>query len=173
MEKVYLSLGSNLGDRAANIAEAVDKLDSRIGLHVAMSSVIETESWGFSGANFLNCAVLYETDVDPLSLLGICKEIERGMGRRETVEFSDDGARIYHDRTIDIDILMYGKEVIDSDMLQIPHPRMAERAFAMYPFMDIAPDLVHPVYGESISDMVRKRFGGKMPDGIVRIGRMP
>ena len=96
MEKVYLSLGSNLGDRAANIAEAVDRLDSRIGLHVAMSSVIETESWGFSGANFLNCAVLYETDVDPLSLLGICKEIERGMGRRETVEFSDDGARIYH-----------------------------------------------------------------------------
>lgn len=137
MEKVYLSLGSNLGDRRANLAAAIAELDSRVCPHSALSSVIETESWGFSGSNFLNCAALYETDISPERLLEICKEIERGMGRRETLEFDGEGHRIYHDRIIDIDILLYGDRVVDTSDLKIPHPLMREREFVMRPLMEI------------------------------------
>ncbi len=176
-ETAYLLLGSNLGDRLAVFSNALDKIRLRAGDVVSESPCYETDPVGFvSDDKFLNMAVGIRTELSPYELLSVLQSVEKELGRvRRSLkpEVDESGIRVYKSRTIDIDILMYGKEVIDSDMLQIPHPRMAERAFAMYPFMDIAPDLVHPVYGESISDMVRKRFGGKMPDGIVRIGRMP
>lgn len=138
MEKVYLSLGSNLGDRNSNLLAAVNELDRMMGApHSALSSFIETRSWGFSGHDFINCAVMYETELPPEEILGICKSIERSMGRRKTVEYDNGGARIYHDRVIDIDILLYGQRTVDTPELKIPHPLMREREFVMRPLMEI------------------------------------
>ena len=138
MPKIFLSLGSNLGDRKANIAQALDLLDSALGTQrKALSSMIESESWGFKGGDFVNCVVLYESNIEPESLLLICKDIERQMGRTDMPEYAADGHRIYHDRVIDIDILLYGEEKIDLPHLVIPHPLMHERDFIMRPLREI------------------------------------
>lgn len=136
--KAYLSLGTNIGDRRGNIEEALKLLDEGLGVHyAALSSIVESKSWGFEGGDFLNCAVRYDCSLAPRELLGLCKDIEHRMGRRETVEYAPDGSRIYHDRIIDIDILLYGDLVIDEDGLKIPHPKMREREFVMGPLMEI------------------------------------
>ena len=135
---VYFSLGTNQGDRQANIAEALRCLDAAIGRpYEALSSIIETKSWGFEGPDFLNCVVRYRTARRPQTLLQICKRIERAMGRRGAPEYDADGRRIYRDRPIDIDILLYGDERIDTPELQIPHPLMHQRPFVMGPLEEI------------------------------------
>ncbi len=136
--KAYLSLGSNLGDRRRNIEEALNLLDEGLGVHYsALSALVESKSWGFEGGDFLNCAVCYDCPLSPRGLLGLCKDIEQRMGRREIVEYAPDGSRIYHDRIIDIDILLFGEVVLDEPDLRIPHPKMREREFVMGPLMEI------------------------------------
>ena len=162
---VYFSLGSNLGDREANILEAVRRMDEAFGCrHAALSSLIETEPMGFSGGPFLNAAVLYRMLTEemgggarlrlrrpsrvnaspppPISsaqhLLSVVKTIERAMGRTDQPEYDADGKRVYHSRIIDIDILFYGKERIDCADLQVPHPLIAERDFVKIPLAEIA-----------------------------------
>lgn len=135
---VYLSLGSNIGDRKVNIDSALNSLDEGLGCHYsALSSIVETKSWGFSGADFLNCVVRYRTGMEPGKLLALCKSIEYGMGRREKIEYAADGSRIYHDRVIDIDILLYGDEKIETPELTVPHPKMWERDFVRLPLSEI------------------------------------
>lgn len=135
---IYLSIGTNLGDRRANIESALKALDEGIGCHYsAVSSMLESKSWGFDGADFLNCAVLYKSDILPHELLVLCKSIEYDMGRRERIEYAADGSRIYHDRIIDIDILLYGDEKINTSGLTVPHPKMREREFVMVPLKEI------------------------------------
>lgn len=138
---VYLGLGSNEGDREANIRLALSMLDDVDGVSVVkVSDLIETEPWGFNAdVKFLNCAaeVFVNEQVTPLSLLKECKRIEESMGRDEVVEFDTDGKRVYHSRPIDIDILLYGKQHIDNEVLTIPHPLMAERDFVMIPLRQI------------------------------------
>ena len=135
---VYFSLGTNLGDRQARIEEALRRLDAAIGRpYEALSSIIETPSWGFEGPDFLNCVVRYRTARQPHTLLRICKRIERAMGRRDAPEYDAEGRRIYHDRPIDIDILLYGDERIDTPDLKIPHPLMRQRDFVMRPLEEI------------------------------------
>ncbi len=135
--KLYLSLGSNLGDRQKNLELAVDKLDAVLGTHLKLSSIMETPSWGFEGNDFLNCAVSYETEKDAYEVLELCKRIEVEMGRKENLEHDKDGKRIYHDRIMDIDILLYGDLSIHSPELTVPHPLMKERDFVMLPLMEI------------------------------------
>jgi 2-amino-4-hydroxy-6-hydroxymethyldihydropteridine pyrophosphokinase len=135
---VYLSLGTNLGDRQARIDEALRRLDAAIGRpYEALSSIIETPAWGFDGPDFLNCVVRYRTARRPETLLMICKRIERAMGRRDAPEYDAAGRRIYHDRPIDIDILLYGDERIDTPELQVPHPLMRQRDFILGPLKEI------------------------------------
>ena len=139
-QDVYLSLGSNQGDRQARIDEALRRLDKAVGRpYDALSSVIETPAWGFDGPPFLNCVVRYRTARRPETLLKICKRIERAMGRRGAPEYGADGRRIYRDRPIDIDILLYGDERVDTPELQIPHPLMRQRDFIMRPLEEIFP----------------------------------
>ena len=139
-QDVYLSLGSNQGDRQARIDEALRRLDKAVGRpYDALSSVIETPAWGFDGPPFLNCVVRYRTARRPETLLKICKRIERAMGRRGAPEYGADGRRIYRDRPIDIDILLYGDLSVDTPELTIPHPRMREREFVMRPLAEIFP----------------------------------
>ena len=133
---VYFSLGSNEGDRMRNLSSALSLLDSRLDTHYgALSSIIETPAWGFAGNSFLNACVRYRIrregspESQALSLLSICKDIERELGRMETLEFDKEGNRIYHNRPIDIDILFFGYERIENKDLVIPHSHLLERVF--------------------------------------------
>ncbi len=139
-QDVYFSLGSNQGDRQARIEEALRRLDKALGRpYEALSSIIETPAWGFDGPPFLNCVVRYRSARRPETLLHICKRIERAMGRRGVPEYDAEGRRIYRDRPIDIDILLYGDLTVDTPDLKIPHPLMWQREFIMRPLAEIFP----------------------------------
>lgn len=125
-----LSLGTNLGDRRANINRALELLDRSMRSHyIQLSPVIETQACGFDGPDFLNCIVRYRTRRSALSVLDICKRIEKQMGRTDSPQYDDRGVRVYHDRIIDIDILTYGEMKISTDRLTIPHPQVESRPF--------------------------------------------
>ena len=133
MHTVYLGLGTNLGDRRHNIAEAVRLIGERVGTVRRLSSLFETEPWGFSSDNmFVNAAVKVDTMLSPRGVLEATQAIERIMGRTEK-----SANRQYHDRLIDIDILIYDDVKIDEPDLKIPHPLMHERDFVMRPFGEI------------------------------------
>ena len=135
MAELYLSLGTNLGDRRSNLENALTLIAREIGVIMARSSVIETEPWGFESRNrFLNMAVMVQTDLKPLEVLEKTRKIEKDMGR--TSKTGTDG---YHDRIIDIDILLYDDLKLETPELTIPHPRMWQRRFVMDPLAEIAP----------------------------------
>lgn len=150
IEKVdlYLSLGSNMGDREANIETAISLLNIELKTpYKAVSSLLETEPWGFeSDQKFLNVAVHYELklkkgynpEAEGLMILEICKDIERRLGRTGGPEYGERGERIYHDRPIDIDILLFGDNKIDCPELIVPHKLMYERDFVMIPLKEIS-----------------------------------
>lgn len=129
-QKLYLSLGSNLGDRQKNIETAIDLLQKAFGRHyLATSEILETKAVGFDGADFLNCIIIFETAAKPEIILRMCKEIEHAMGRTDCPQYDSAGNRIYHDRIIDIDILIYGNVRIDTPYLKIPHPQVESRDY--------------------------------------------
>jgi len=145
-EFVYLSLGSNLGDRAAHLRAAVERL-SEAGTVKATSSFYETEPVDFRDQPwFLNCVVALETGKTPRELLAHALAIEEKMGRRRT---RDKGPR-----TIDIDILLYGDRVIDEPGLKIPHLAMQERRFVLEPLAEIAPEAFHPVLKKTALELL-------------------
>ena len=132
----YLSLGTNLGDKRKNIAEAIKNIGELVGDVVRQSALYETEPWGFRSDNrFVNAAVCVDTQLSPRRLLEETQRIEREMGRT----LKSDGGE-YHDRIIDIDILLYGDLHIDEPDLKIPHPLMHERDFVMTPLNEIMED---------------------------------
>lgn len=137
--RVFLGLGTNLGDRRQNIENAVKLLDERLEMqHFAISGIYETKSWGFDGPDFMNAVVLYELESpDPFRLLGVCKDIEREMGRTGSPQYDKEGRRIYSDRLIDIDILLVGDMKIDTPELKVPHPLMEKRNFVMRPLKEL------------------------------------
>lgn len=137
MVDVYLSLGSNEGDRADYLAKAVDLINRNGGVVVKKSSIIETPSWGFESTPFLNQVILIQTKHSPVRLLQLLKKIEVDLGRVQKSELIDNQIK-YHDRTIDIDILLYGFENIDTSDLVVPHPEMSKRDFVMVPLREIA-----------------------------------
>lgn len=132
-EELYLSLGSNMGDRAENLHRAIALIGERIGTVQRVSSFIETEPWGFHSEHpFLNAACMVRTTLSPLRCLRETQKIERELGRTQK---SKDG--VYHDRSIDIDLLLYGDLKLSTPKLTIPHPRMYERDFVMIPLREI------------------------------------
>lgn len=149
MEKVnlYLSLGSNQGDRRHNIEAALSMLNIELKTpYKAVSSLIETEPWGFDAdEKFLNAAVLYELNLrkgynpeaEGLMILETCKDIERRLGRIGQPQYDENGERIYTSRPIDIDILLFGDHKIDCEELTVPHKLMYERDFVMIPLHEI------------------------------------
>ena len=135
--KVYLGLGSNLGDRNANIEQAIALIHERVGEVVRRSSFIETEPWGFESENkFLNAVILCETELTPRQLLKATQKIERELGRKKK-SASSHISHLYKDRPIDIDILLYDDLTIDEPDLKIPHPLMEQRDFVMIPLREI------------------------------------
>ena len=134
---MYLGLGTNLGDREENIRRAVGLIGERVGQVVRQSSVIETEPWGFESANrFLNAVVCCETTLTPRQLLETTQQIERDMGRHKVTSHLVPRTS-YHDRSIDIDILLYDDITVDEPDLKIPHPLMHQRDFVMIPLEEI------------------------------------
>ena len=133
MPTTYLSLGSNLGDRRQLLHTAINEIAERVGRVEAISSCIETEPVGFDSVHlFMNMAVRVTTELNPYELLKVLKQLECDLGRTRK---SHDG--IHYDRTIDIDILLYDNLEVNSEELQIPHPRMWERDFVMRPLKEI------------------------------------
>ena len=161
MVAVYLGLGSNLGDREDNLRRAVSLLSRRASL-IALSSVYETEPWGYaSQPAFLNMACLLETSLSPQDLLELAQGVERDLGRVPSFR--------YGPRVIDVDILLYGDEVIEAPLLQIPHPCLWQRAFALTPLAEIAPGLAHPILGASIADLL-EGVAVSEREGVVMLG---
>ncbi|MFZ0639769.1 MAG: 2-amino-4-hydroxy-6-hydroxymethyldihydropteridine diphosphokinase [Candidatus Acidiferrales bacterium] len=147
MKTVYISLGSNVGDREQQIAAAIQALGTR-GIRILRQSSIystepvdvATQSW------FLNCVLEVETELMPRQLLRTFQEIENELGRKHTVRRGP--------RVIDLDILLYGTSVIHSQELEVPHPRMSHRRFVLVPLAEIAPALRHPVENKSIEELL-------------------
>lgn len=151
--RVFLSFGSNLGDKRTNIEATYEKVEERIGDIVAVSAFYLSTPVGFeSDKLFVNSVCEVESDLCPHSILAITQEIEQEMGRNEK---STDG--IYSDRVIDIDILLIEDLIIQSTELVIPHPRMHLRDFVLAPMCEIAPETVHPVFGKNVRELLYKQ----------------
>jgi len=138
MNVAYLSLGSNLGDRKAQLQEAVRLLQANPSIfNMRMSSIYETAPVGYLDQHaFLNLVVRLETNLSPLRLLDACQEIEQALHRERLVRWGP--------RTVDLDVLLYGREQLTTERLTIPHPRMYERAFVLVPLSELIPSLVLP-----------------------------
>lgn len=157
--KIYLALGSNTGDRLANLRAAINRLPPQVVVQ-AESRIYETEPWGYvDQPAFLNMALRAETDLAPLELLTYLKFLEKSLGR---VPSFQNGPRL-----MDMDILFYDDLTLETPTLTIPHPRLHERAFVLVPLADVAPGLLHPHLGRSVLELVEtvdrrgvRLFGG-------------
>ncbi len=147
MSIAFLGIGTNLGNKESNLDHAIEKIEEYIGRILKSSSIYETEPWGFQAKNeFLNMAVMVETELVPSELLKKVLNIELLLGRirgKKHYSFS------YSSRLIDIDILLYENIIIDEPDLKIPHPLMHHRKFVLVPLCDIAPEMIHPVLKKS------------------------
>jgi len=148
MTKVYLLLGGNLGDKKKIFSEAQSKLNNQIGEITSQSAVYETEPWGFESTDlFWNQALEIITNLSPKEVLRATQQTELELGRIRK-------SNQYGSRTIDIDILFFGNQIISFENLTIPHPRIQERKFALVPLNEIAPDLIHPLFQKTIRQLL-------------------
>lgn len=149
MAIVYLCLGSNKGDRVGYVQQATSLLGAVEGIDIIRtSSLYETQPWLEKETTwYVNAVIEIKTSLNPQNLLTECLRIEKQLGRNRDVEGK------YGDRTIDIDILFFGKEIVNEDNLQIPHKFLHQRAFVLVPMLELNPDFIHPSLGKSVSDL--------------------
>jgi 2-amino-4-hydroxy-6-hydroxymethyldihydropteridine diphosphokinase len=164
-ETAVIALGANLGDRLATLTDSVRQI-GRLGSIVAVSSLYDTEPVGYSDQpRYLNGVLLLETGLEPDELLDALQRIEHDLGRVRSFRNAP--------RTLDLDLLFHGNRVMQTDRLTVPHPRLHERAFVLVPLSELAPDLVHPVLGKPIRELLKALpdHGGVVPseDQIVNV----
>lgn len=159
-ETVYISIGSNLGNRKLNLQKAVFLMDKKLGAITALSPIYNTPAWGFEAEDFLNACIKLETDKTPEACLAVLMQIEKGMGRERTK------ASGYVSRTIDLDIVYYGSQVIHHETLTVPHPRMEDRRFVLKPLADIAPQFYHPILKKDSRNLLQQCRDKSKPDKI-------
>jgi 2-amino-4-hydroxy-6-hydroxymethyldihydropteridine diphosphokinase len=148
--RVFLGIGSNLGDRELNLRNAVSMMGELIGSVISASSVWETEPWGFTSESFfLNMVIEVETELKPSGVLGRILMTEAKMGRLRS-------GKGYASREIDIDILFYGSRIMNTRSLVIPHPKLHRRRFVLEPMNEIAPGFIHPVFGRDIRTLLKE-----------------
>lgn len=146
--ETVLLLGGNMGDSAELCRKAVELIEKQIGETTRVSSLYGSEAWGFeTEQDFINQAVVVRTSLPPHRVLVLTLEIEARLGRKR----SGNG---YSSRTMDIDIIFYGSEIIDTPRLTVPHPRLHLRNFVLVPLCEIMPDFVHPVFGKNIRQLL-------------------
>ena len=146
MIRVFLGIGTNLGDRERNLQAALAILSQKMVI-LKESSIYQTAPWGYlDQPAFLNQVIEAQTDLSPLNLLGFLKDTEKALGRQANFR--------YGPRLIDLDILFYGNRIIQTPRLQIPHPRIAQRAFVLAPLAEIAPDFVHPQNRQTVTQLL-------------------
>ncbi|HSW68326.1 MAG TPA: 2-amino-4-hydroxy-6-hydroxymethyldihydropteridine diphosphokinase [Bacteroidales bacterium] len=144
----YLLLGSNRGQREKLLGQAIEQIGAHCGKILYLSSVYETDPWGFSDSTpFLNQVLMIETSLSPVALLRCILSVESTLGRTR------DGLG-YSSRTIDIDILLYGNMIVNTPEVQIPHPRLHLRRFALEPLNEINPDIIHPSTGKTVKELL-------------------
>ena len=148
LRRVYISLGSNLGDKLENLNKAVKALSERTGVINSCSKVYQSASWGFQSDDFLNACIALDTQLSPEVLLQTLLEIEISLGRKRNEK------KEYLARTIDLDILFYEDMITRSDILEIPHPQLQLRKFVLMPLQDIAPGKVHPVLKKTVTELL-------------------
>ena len=152
--KVYLALGTNLGDKNKNLQKALVLIAEKIGVFSAVSSTYETKAWGFESENsFLNMVLAVSTSLPPLELLKITQKIEREIGRTKKTNHT------YQDRIIDIDIILYGNLIYKSEELELPHPLFHLRQFVLEPLCEIDADLIHPILQKNIQTLLKSLKG--------------
>ena len=150
MIKLYILLGGNLGDKWKVFSETRERLNQQVGTITNQSAIYETEPWGFESDDiFWNQVIEIETSLSPEKVLQQTQQIERELGRIRK-------ANQYDSRIIDIDILFYGDQIIKTENLVVPHPRIQERKFALVPLCEIAPELIHPVFQKSIRQILNE-----------------
>lgn len=146
-ETAYLLIGGNIGDRHSNLKQARQGISICCGRILRQSSIYETGAWGIEAQpDFLNQVLELETTLSPRQLLNAILDVEASMGRIREIR--------YGPRIIDIDILLLGQQVVDEDNLSVPHPRLADRRFALEPLAELAADLTHPCTGQPIWSML-------------------
>ena len=148
MNRCYLALGTNLGNRPVNLLRAIGFIAKKAGIFSAISSVYETKPDGFKSENdFLNMVVCVETTLSPYEILTLTQDIEKMIGRTQKTNHS------YQDRVIDIDLIAYEDLILRTENLQLPHPLFHKRLFVLEPFSEIAPDYVHPVLHKTVKEL--------------------
>ena len=156
MSIIYLSIGSNKGNRYSIIKEAIALIGKDVGKIILISKIYETKSWGFESDDFLNLCIKIKSRLEPIDLLNSIKNIEKIMGRKE--ELNEIAAR-----EIDIDIIFYSNKVIDQKNLKIPHPRLELRNFVLFPLNDIAANHIHPISLRSVKQILEKSNDKDIP----------
>jgi len=148
LHQAWIGLGTNLGDKISNLRRAIEELDQKEGKVISRSSVYESQPMGFRSDHlFFNMCIEYETSLSARDLMLFLQDIEEKMGRQKSTER-------YTDRLIDMDILLYDSQLINTDDLIVPHPRLHERAFVLYPLAEISPFLVHPLMQKDIQSLL-------------------